>query len=45
MLKEIPEELLEAENSLTGMETKPNEMLAVPIARALIVLKSSRREP
>src|SRR5262249_31452620 len=39
MLKEIPAELSAAENSLTGMETSPNEIFAVPIARALIGLK------
>src|SRR5215467_9787418 len=42
MLKEIPAEALEAENSLTGIETRPKEMLAVAIARALIALKCSR---
>src|SRR5215510_9440445 len=37
MLKEIAEELLAAENSFTGMDTRPKEMVAVPIARALMV--------
>src|SRR5438034_9987041 len=36
MLKEIPAELLAAEKSFTGMDTSPKEMLAVPIARALM---------
>ena len=40
---EIPAELSAAENSLTGMETSPKEMLAVPIARALMVLPPNDR--
>ncbi len=43
MLKEIPAELSAAENSFTGMETSPKEMLAVPIARTLMVFPSNDR--
>src|SRR5262245_52680444 len=42
MLKEMPAEALDAENSLTGIETRPKEMLAVPIALALIALSVAR---
>src|SRR5712692_4273842 len=40
-LKEMPEPGSPVENSFTGIETNPNEMLAVEIARAAIKIRLS----